>query len=303
MPRRDSRVKKRTVFCEGLTLCFATSVFIATVVAHGLASLTNGNGHLGFQNSTESLWTKYPTEISPALWVNAIWGVIYTWQALWIIYGWSFVCRATAKRTIPLVAYAFFSVSCALFTAWLFLWGNEIIVGSFPFIPLALMSLALTLAYVLWATYRKTFALRAKYQGDLWATRIIVHNGIAFYISWLAFIWPVQLTVVVSYYSKMQANHAATMSLTILFVEVLSWFVLEHTYLDRFARYIHSVYIVIIVAMSAVVVRHWNNEEDDIINRSYSLALLAFTGFAQVCKIVLAVVYSYLKPIDYPSTG
>jgi hypothetical protein len=286
---------------EILILCSSTFAFIATLTAHVLAFLTDGNGHLGFINDTETVWLTYRTEITPAPWIYAVWGVIYTWQALWIIYGWSFVCRPTAKRIIPLGTYGFFILSCALYVGWLFTWGNGVVVGSLPFIALTPISLAIALAFVLWTTYMRTYVLRIKYQADLWATRIIVHNGIAFFVSWFAFEWLIQLTVVVTYKAGMQASHAATMSLTFLFVEIVAWFVLEHTFLDRFTRYIHSVYIVIIFALSAVVAQHWSNEQDSIVNRGFSLALLAFTVIVQVCRIAAAVIYSYVKPIQFPS--
>jgi hypothetical protein len=70
---------------------------------------------------------KNPLEITPAGWTFSIWGFIYTWNALWLIYGVSTIFSKDSngnyiyQLTItPPAVYIVFIINNILNIAWLY---------------------------------------------------------------------------------------------------------------------------------------------------------------------------------------
>ena len=284
---------------EFVSLAFSTFVYLATILISGLA----GQPTAGIQASIGNISDQYFLDITPGGWAFSIWGVIYTWQALWHIYGWSFVCRPKATRTISLVTYWIYGVANLGNITWVYLWGNYQIVAALPFIMVAPICLIVSLSFTAWRTYKATSALQKNHwtRADLWATRILVHNGIAFYATWVSIAWLLNVAIVGHYFGQLSLTDAGTLSLSLLLVEILVWFFLDIVLLDRFTRYIQSVYIVIFVATTAIVTEHWNRAEEDPRNHRFALALVLLVVLLQTAKIVLTIVFAFVRKIKFPS--
>ena len=285
---------------EFVSLAFSTFVYLATIVINALAAQTT----LGFETLTANVSDQYFLDITPGGWAFSIWGVIYTWQALWHVYGWSFVCRPKATRTISLVTYWLFGVSNFGNITWIYLWGNYQIVAALPFIMVIPIGLIVSLSFTAWRTYKATSALQKNHwtRADLWTTRILVHNGIAFYATWVSIAWLLNVAIIGHYFGQLSLTDAGTLSLSLLLVETLVWFFLDIVLLDRFTRYIQSVYIVIFVATTAIVTEHWNRAEEDPRNHRFALALVLLVVLLQIAKIVLTIVFAFVRKIKFPNT-
>ena len=284
---------------EIASLAFSTFVYLATIVISALA----GENSVGFQASIGNVSDQYFLDITPGSWAFSIWGFIYTWQALWHIYGWSFVCRPKATRSISLVTYWLFGVANLANIIWVYLWGNYQIVAALPFIIAAPLFLILSLSFTAWRTYKATSALQKSHwtKADLWATRILVHNGIAFYATWVSIAWLLNAAVVAHYFGSLSLTDAGTLSLSLLLLEILVWFLLDIVLLDRFTRYIQSVYIVLFVATTAIVTEHWNRADEEPRNHQFALALVLLVAVLQITKIVLTIVFAFVRKIKFPN--
>ena len=293
-------MKKLLKLCgEGISLFVATALLITAVVVHGFATWSVGNGYLGFANHSRDISDRYYTEMTPAYWLTSGWGVVYMWQALWLVYGWSFLFRPQAKRTIPTGTYWLFSLSCLLTVPWLYLTGNHYIAGALPFVILVPAALILAQSLVVWRTYRTTFALQATNAVDLWATRVLVHNGVATLTAWFSVQWILHAVMVATEYG-VDATWATAVGLVVLLIELVVWFDLEHSILDRFVRYIHSEYLVVMVMLAAIIIEHWNNDNEVLINHILEVFLLCFVLVLQACRVGLVLAYSRWKKIDFP---
>ena len=297
-----AKTRNRAFFrvAECASLAFSTFVYLATIVINALA----GQPTAAFEASVGNISDQYFLDITPGSWAFSIWGFIYTWQGLWHIYGWSFVCRPKATRTISLVTYWLFGVGNLGNITWIFLWGNYQIVAALPFIMVIPICLIVSLSFTAWRTYKATSALQKnqRTKTDLWATRILVHNGIAFYATWVSIAWLLNVAIVGHYFGQLSLTDAGTLSLSLLLVEILVWFFLDIVLLDRFTRYIQSVYIVIFVATTAVVTEHWNRAEEDPRNHRFALALVLLVVLLQTAKIVLTIVFAFVRKIKFPVT-
>ena len=120
---------------------------------------------------------------------------------------------------------------------------------------------------------------------DVWATWILVINGIAIYATWLTIATLFNLGIVVQYYGDFSAVNTGTLCLSLLTVEVIVYFILENTVLDCFAHYVLIVYPFIVWVLAAILSAHWN-QEDNNRNPIFTLVLIILSSIllSQYCS-------------------
>ena len=72
------------------------------------------------------------TEFTPAGWTFSIWGIIYFWQAAWLLYAISRIPRKSNEDylyiipdTLHYFVFVFYILNMILNISWLFLWDRE----------------------------------------------------------------------------------------------------------------------------------------------------------------------------------
>ncbi|KAG5286839.1 hypothetical protein AALO_G00019340 [Alosa alosa] len=87
----------------------------------------------------------------------------------------------------------------------------------------------------------------------------LVQNGIAVYTTWTTIATLINLTIVLDV-SGVSKTDAATVSLCLLLIEVLGWFIVENFVIDRHVRYILTIYPVVMMALVGNVYKHYDPE-------------------------------------------
>jgi len=234
--------------------------------------------------STGDVSDKYNTEITPAGWAFSIWGVIYTWQTLWIIYSLTLICRPQVPNVLNWFFHVLFICSCVFNSAWIVIWQRLHVSAA----SVILFAIAFNL-YGLLATsyYRFNKLYSANFPKiDFIATQALVHNGIAFYATWCTVASLLNMTIAITYVHDVKPETAATVALIILTVEIIGWFILENTLLEKYLRYTVSQYPVLIVALSAIISKHWNSSKR---NPIFTLVLLILVLILFVLRLILVV--------------
>ena len=277
------------------TIFVATIALLATLVVNGLAAV--GDRKFGFANSTVNVSNHYYTQVTPAGWTFSIWGVIYAWQCLWLLYGWGFVIRQKSSSTIPSVTYIFYTGSSLSNIIWSYLFSNY-----YPQVALAFISLLALFLYICIGieAYNANQCRRKQLIGimDSSATWVLVVNGLAIYATWLTVATLINFGIVLEYYGGLSSVNTGTLCLIILTIELLVYFILENTVLDRFVRNVFMVYPVIIWALTGILSAHWN-QEDDNRNPIFTLILLILAIIVFFARIVLVATFTFfhkLKP-------
>lgn len=293
--KADEPTNSRThSLLEIITISVASIVLLATFITNGLAGSAD-YAKFGFKNQTGAVSDIFYTEITPAGWAFAIWGIIYTWQTIWIIYGWSFVFRPKFKKTINPGVYVLYTFSNISNIIWIYLWGNDYPQAAFPFI--ALISFFLWCAIGVEVVYLYKISppsvnIKAfKIEGYL--SQIIVVNGLVIYATWVTIATLINLTIVIQYYGGLNGTDSGTVALTVLMFELIVYFVLENTILDRFLRFVFMVYPVVIWALSAVVSAHYDGER----NAIYTVVLLVIALVLFIVRVVLMVIFRFFRPL------
>jgi benzodiazapine receptor len=140
--------------------------FIATLAVNGLANTSILGG-----KSTGQISDLYPTLITPAGYVFAIWGIIYTLLAIFVVYQ----VLPSKREGVFQTQISFLFIFSSLFNIiWIFLWQYNYIVASVP--------LMLALLATLVAIY-----LRLRIGNSIVAAKekVYVHLPFSVYLGWI----------------------------------------------------------------------------------------------------------------------
>ena len=125
-------LSNRPVFFQAVNIV----AFVVTLVVNGLAGSTTLLGGV----TSADVSDMYPTLITPAGFTFAIWGVIYTLLALFVVYQ-----ALPRNRDKPFLSKIglFFGLSSVCNVCWLFLWHYDLIAYSLVLMFALLASLIL----------------------------------------------------------------------------------------------------------------------------------------------------------------
>ena len=120
-----------------------------------------------FRNSIGNLSNNYPTPIVPAGYTFTIWGLIYSWFALWIVYVITTLFRTNSLGPVylnpPVTTPAFLVVVWLNLTfnvTWLFAWDRETFILSLVALSLIASSLYFAISIHTSRVYEYLFVLK-----------------------------------------------------------------------------------------------------------------------------------------------
>ncbi|XP_038664411.1 uncharacterized protein si:ch211-161h7.5 [Scyliorhinus canicula] len=294
--------------CKNYLVVLGLVVYIITLVMNALAGRGSKSGP--FHQSTGNVSKKYSTDITPAAWTFSIWGVIYIWQAGWLVYACSGLCRrdtlAWMPSVLPCLFYLVWIINNLLNISWLFLWDRECIIAALIFLAL----ITFTSYLILFLSYRALHLQRPwmqKYRKvDLWLVRILVQNGVAVYATWTTVATLINFAIVLTYSGGITTATSGTVSLSILAFKVVydqlliiifaRRFNLENFLFDKYVRYTLTVYPVIIVALSGSVDRNYNTLSPTR-NNIYIAVLLAAACIAFAARVAIVTWRHFKRPL------
>ncbi|CAF2017737.1 unnamed protein product [Rotaria magnacalcarata] len=306
MPMRDNRYVDETDTKERfehrwwhiLLITLAVVAFIVTCVFNGLSS-TGSN--VIFNQKTGSVSDQNLTEFTPAGWTFSIWGVIYFWQAAWLIYALTRIFRKSntgylyiEPNTLHFSIFIFYIINMGLNIGWLILWDRTY----FGWALLVLFSMLVTIIIPMIITHILLQRNRQKYidsnrKADIWLVRLFVHNGFAVYGTWLYLATLLNLSVWVSriYNRNSQSvTDVSTASLSLVLVGVVIYFVCENFIFYSSMAYTFLPWFVLIFGLSGVVSKNANRTDVSNKNKSFALALLIICCGLFAIRLILFIV-------------
>ncbi|XP_022089454.1 uncharacterized protein LOC110978630 isoform X2 [Acanthaster planci] len=286
-----------------LFICMSVLVTVVLILTLFINALSGSIGiDMGwFLNNTGDVSDYYYLEITPAGWTFSIWAVIYTFQVLFILYVLISLCRRNDQgpvyRNPPVInslMLLLYTINLGLNVSWLFLWDRQLLPVALVVIALLPFTLYLALIINHRLVNKSGSNLRNYHRGDLIAVRIIVQNGLALYATWVTIATLLNFAIVLSYWGGMSQSDASTVSLSILLVEVLVYFVLENIVLEKYLRYTYTVWMVVLFALTGSVAKNWSPGSR---NSIFSVVLLALAGALFIVKIALSIWRAYTRPL------
>lgn len=264
-----------------------------------------------FKNNTGTVSNIYYLEITPAGWTFSIWGFIYTWQAVWLIYAVTTICRRKVGTFLylmpvfPSVLFISYIFNNVFNVAWLFAWDRMKIAVALPLIALTPFTLYICLFSSFKTLYDNLdFLQRNRLNVDVWLIRFLIQNGIAFYAAWVTVATLLNVAIVLTYKDGSDVNDtyltqdvSSTIVLGIVTIEVLVWFSLDLTILDKFTRYTFSPYITLTVAFAGIVQKNFDLTSA-YRNSVFSVILLIMVAICLVVKVTVMIWRHFKRPIQ-----
>ena len=280
------------------TALFILKVVICLVIWWGNPSLLKIDVKLSeaLQNELNKL------TIAPAEWAQTLWPLLFLWEAVWIIFASSFICRQRNSRTLFFGVYPAYWFVCLLNIAWAASWGRLFPELGLAFGVLQSVSLILCVGMVSVNIYFIASDLKYNYKTSLWITRILVLNIFAAYTAWTVVLTLFNLGSVLQDNAQLHQDTTSTVILSLLGSITITYFLLECTILDWFLRCVFVVYPVMVWTLAGVLAENWNGGQHR--NELFSLVLACVCGILFIARVGLIVVFRYVRPLgEYEKEG
>ncbi|XP_014781971.1 uncharacterized protein LOC106877552 isoform X2 [Octopus bimaculoides] len=261
-------------------------IFIVTAVLNAYASQPDSSSGI-YTTETGNVSDFYPTRLTPASWTFGIWGFIYFWMILWLVYSTVAIFLKVGNEYLytsvifmPCLFFFIYSVNLLLNISWLILFDRKLFIVSL-FVLLFMFISAVTCVCISCYVLTNNFDLinETKLSVHVWLIRFFVQNGIAFYAAWLLVATHLNLDIALRYSWEIDSDTCDLTAVIMLLVIICTWFLLDVIALDNYTRYLFSEYIVFIVAFCGVVYKQLNTDVYDRIDILILICLSASGAF------------------------
>ena len=248
-----------------------------------------------YANNTGTISDAYPTGLTPSGWTFSIWGIIYLWQALWLVYAVSTLFRRGvdgylyySPDILPAYIYICYMINNITNVVWLVVWSQASMIAALVVILIATGFLYVCSAGSYFGVSNNIEVLvQNGLQKEIWFMRWLVQNGIGIYDTWLSVATLINLTIVIIEHTSMSYEDASTLGLVLLGAELVGWFFTDILLLDRFTRYVFVPYLVYMFALSGIIDKNYQAGER---NSVITAVLLAIACTLSVVKIIIMIV-------------
>ncbi|CAK8688929.1 unnamed protein product [Clavelina lepadiformis] len=252
---------------------FVVIAFVTYIISLIFAYLNTAG--VGIYRSTNgAIDRKYFQHVSPAgTAFGIVWPIIYVWNLVAIVYLFVSLFLPPNKSPVnnnpTLVTYPFLAAYILAWSStigWLFAFDNEILELSFVILILAAGSVYVALGASCKVVRQNVLHLEANCKVMLWLVRIFLQNGLGLPATWLTIATLLNLADVMIYQDSKSSTIAiqrgtvsiedgSTAALSLLWVIVVAWFILENFVWEKYCRYLFTIYPVIILALSGLIGR------------------------------------------------
>lgn len=268
------------------------SVTFAAYIIHVVfAALAGGGGSPKlFPTSVGNVSDNFKLLVTPASATFSIWSIIFFLQFFWMIYALVCLCRSgPATNLLSGKFYFAFLISTVFITIWLFSWSRKEIIQSLIFVVLhqVFVELAFGLACCNLREYLQTSDVDSRNRADVWAHRILVQNGILFYLTWTTVASLLNFAVALKEELGASDVGASLTILIILAIITVVWFGVENFAIRTYTEYTFAYYVAQIWALSGVICSVWGVNDTV---AGFVLALLILTVILLIARIIIVAI-------------
>ncbi|XP_076097020.1 uncharacterized protein LOC143067561 [Mytilus galloprovincialis] len=283
-------------------------LLVAACVMYAVAtifnSLSGGGPNAIFKSNTGDISDKYYQEVTPAGWTFSIWGVIYIWETLWLVYAIVNIFRKTESgfvfnnpELMSAPFFVIFTINMGMNLAWIFLFDRQHLEPCLAILFLMYVTLYMCLFLSYRALDQNLQSLqKQERKADIWLTRILVQNGLSVYATWCTIATNLNLSMVLIYRGSLDlsVHDGGTVTLSVIAAQILVFVVLDFFFWDRYTRYTLTPYCVVIVALVGSLTKNYSEGNR---NTIFTIVLLSIAVAIFIIKIVLTIVRHIRNPL------
>ncbi|CAF4640819.1 unnamed protein product [Rotaria sp. Silwood1] len=293
---------------SGWRITLILLAFISFIITCIFNSFAASDSNDIFTQRTGNISDNNLTEFTPANWTFSIWSIIYLWQAAWLIYAITRISRKAntnylyiVPNTLHFSVFIFYIINMILNIGWLFIWDQEHFGWSLLviFIMFITIIIPMIMTHVLLQRNRPIY-INSERKLDIWLVRILVHNGLAIYSTWLYLATLLNLTIWITqiYNKNPQSNtNASTAALTLVLVGIIFYFICENFLFYSSMAYTFLPWFVLIFSLSGVLSKNYTRNDIPDRNKFYVLALLIICCILFISRLGLFLVRYFRSQI------
>ena len=252
-----------------------------------------------FHDEIQAAAEKHTFLLAPAQWTYYIVFPISLFQITWLIYVTTTIFRVTKEDegnmyvyqtgVVTAGIYWSFMSSNFLLVAVMFLFDNGMIILST--VSLALSALALGLG--MFSSYRSTYRYMEEFlkhglSRDLWLVRGLLQNGVMTFMLTILIMFYFNFALILTEKCSVNAELSTCLVIGGFCLQLLIWFGLDVTVLDKYVRYTITPYF---TAMYFITGETWNNfnVENHATVSVYLCCVSSIIYFMTVIKMILTI--------------
>jgi len=298
--------KTRTLAASTGRAVLLLSTLVSFILCQLISAKLNNPATSPFNTSIGNESEKYQTGITPAAGTFAIWGLIYTWQGLAVLYVCSLLFRKSDGKPLFMACQFISSLWCLAYSVNLLsnpLW-NVVFLSEEQYAALVILiagTVLLLTSFVTSVYQMDSLGSDMTKRGlkvDIWLTRILVQNGTALYLGWSSCASLIGGVVVLVYELGMAMDTACWIALVILATVLIVWFSLETFAFDRQLRYVFGHYIAYLFAL---VGNYIKNFDPSVPYTVFEVVLMVVVVILALAKLIIMLVRGIIDPIVYPT--
>ncbi|CAF1440984.1 unnamed protein product [Rotaria sp. Silwood1] len=282
--------------------------FISFIIACIFNRLAASDSNSIFTHRTGSISDNNLTEFIPASWTFSIWGIIYCWQAAWLIYAITRIPRKSyinylyiVPNTLHSSVFIFYIINMILNIGWLFIWDR----GYFGWSSLVMFFMFITILVPMIITHvllqpNRLIYFNSKRKLDIWLVRILVHNGLAIYSTWLYLATLLNVTIwIVHVHNKnfQLITATSTAALALVLVGIIFYFICENFIFYFSMAYTFSPWFVMIFTLFGVLSKNYTRNDIPDRNKFYAFMLFIICCILFIIRLGLFLVRYYRSRI------
>jgi hypothetical protein len=248
-----------------------------------------------FKQSVTNASDKYYLEITPTGTTFSIWGVIFTWHIIMLIYLVIGLCRKAGTPPVPVAFHLVYSLSMLATVAWLFTFDRE-------FLTASCCCLFLT-TWLMYACIGIAISGLRHYSQDMIKDGQSLHvklyigiilNALGIWAGWCTIASMLNLAIVLTYVVGVQQHIACTIVLSILAFQVIVYLHIDSIWFEKDFRFLFSPHFVLMWGLSGSLMNNW---DFDNANSIVTVLLLSAAVLMTLVKIISVIVRERKQPL------
>lgn len=201
-----------------LKLCFVVMATLSSAakIAVSVYGWFGEPASLALTMPLPSAMAAYRLPISPVVWVQGLWLLLFAWEALWLAWVWVLLCRRRTPHTVCLGFYPAFILVCLLHMGCVFALGRQQLEVTFALLGLLTAALLLCVATLAGFLYYVRGNLKYYYPRTLWLTRLLVLNGTVAYTTFSVVSLLFALGAIISAHTSLSEETISSILLSLL---------------------------------------------------------------------------------------
>lgn len=269
--------------------------------------MTQRNGMFSFvgivRKTSLETWNRNRLDIVDTTWVFVLLVVIYSYQITWQVYALTAVARRTktSKKSplvnppiLPTPVLYCYVIGLAGVIGWLVLrdtpnlerWSMVVLAGSIVF-------LCVSIAMCLHAAAKYAVKLQSEgYGREVWALRILAHNGIALMTTWVVTLTMLTMAHLLDMYGYVSRDIAQYLAVGVIMAYLALWCSMDVFLTHHVTDYVVTPYMLTIVIFIMSFTRNFSEKN---LHFSISAIFLTISSILLLLKLAVALGRAWYK--------